>query len=100
MKQLNLAVIVAALILLVSGSAIAEDESKKMLSNQPFTGQRPYMKAPEQDKVYKAEDPWEGATLVTDESPDEATANKGQAKHQQLRLNFLGKRPYMENYPD
>jgi hypothetical protein len=94
MTRLNLAVLASALILLASGNAIAEELSKKSYSNHQFAGQRPYMKAPVQDNTYNAEDKWQGATLVSDINPDEAATNKGHDQHQQMRLNFLGKRPF------
>lgn len=94
MTRLNLAVLVSSLVLLASGSAIAEDVSKKSYSNHQFAGQRPYMKAPVQDDTYNADDQWQGATLVTDINPDETATGKGHDLHQQTRLNFLGKRPY------
>lgn len=97
MKRLNLAVLLASLALLVSGHVVAEEVSKKGYSNHQFSGQRPYMKAPDQDSTSNTEGQWEGATLVTDE---ETATNKGHSKHQQMRLNLLGKRPYMEKGPD
>lgn len=97
MKRLNLAVLLSSLVLLASGGAIADEVTKKGYSNQQFSGQRPYMKAPVQDNTYNADDQWEGATLVTDE---EAATTKSHAKHNQMRLNLLGKRPYMEKGTD
>lgn len=51
-----------------------------------FLGQRPYAKAP----APKPEQAWEGAGLVTDQP------EKRFDKHQQMRLHFIGKRPYIE----
>jgi hypothetical protein len=100
MKPFNLAVIVSAVILFTSGASIAGDSNAADVSNQTFTGQRPYMKAPTQDRVYRADDQWEGATLVTDINPDQPVAKKGHEKHQQMRLHMLGKRPYIEHPAD
>ncbi len=97
MKRLNIAVIMSALVLLFSGAAMADDASKKSFSNHQFSGQRPYMKAPVEDNAYKADDQWEGATLVTDE---ETVKSKSHAKHNQMRLHMLGKRPYIEHATD
>lgn len=94
MRNLNIAVIVSSVMLMVSGVAMAEEVSKKSFSNQHFNGQRPYMKAPVQDSTYKADDQWEGATLVTDINPDETATSNAHAKHQQMRLNSLAKRAY------
>lgn len=94
MKSLNLAVVVSSVMLVASSAAFAEAVSNKNLSNQQFTGQRPYMVAPVQDSTYSADDKWEGATLVTGVDADEAVANKGHAKHQQIRLNYLAKRAF------
>jgi hypothetical protein len=94
MKTLNLVAVISSVILLSSGVAIAEEVGKHNFSNQQFTGQRPYMKAPVQDSTYHANDQWEGATLVTDVNPDEVSASSAQAKHEPLRLNLLAKRAY------
>lgn len=93
MKTLNLAVITSVL-LVASGFAVAGETGSNQLSNQHFTGQRPFMKAPVQDHTYRADEQWEGATLVTEVNPDDVNASKAQTKHQQVRLNFLAKRAY------
>ena len=96
MKTLNAAVLASALMLLATGHVMAEEVTKKGYSNHQYSGQRPYMKAPAQDEVNNGK--WEGATLVTDE--DAAATEKNAAKHKQMRLNMLGKRPYMEKAVD
>lgn len=68
------------------------DNDVRNLHLKNFGGQRPYSKAPA-IKQQSPEDKWEGAGIVTDK-PD-----KGFDKHQQLRLNFIGKRPYVADYP-
>lgn len=93
MKTLNLAVI-TSVILFTSGFAVAGEVGSQQLTNQHFTGQRPFMKAPVQDNTYRADEQWEGATLVTEVNPDDVNASKPQTKHQQVRLNFLAKRAY------
>lgn len=67
---------------------LQQDNDVRTLHHKNFTSQRPYSKAPAA-KQQSPEDKWEGAGIVTDK-PD-----KGFDKHQQLRLNFIGKRPYI-----
>lgn len=72
-------------------SVYAEDpmtgeDGVNQLHHKNFLGQRPYAKAP----APKPDQVWEGAGLVTDQ-PD-----KRFDKHQQMRLHFIGKRPYIE----
>lgn len=90
MKKLNVIVFVSSLALLASGHAMADEYFKKGASNQQFSGQRPFMKAPVQDSTYSANDKWEGATLVVDQ---EATSKKATSQ-QALRLNMMAKRTY------
>jgi hypothetical protein len=95
MKSINLAVIVSSVMLLASGFAVAESAYDKNISNQNFS-KRPYHAAP-QENAYKADDQWEGATLRDGDAVEEsAAARKTSNTHKQLRLNSLGKRPYME----
>jgi hypothetical protein len=70
-----------------------KDNDIRTLHQKNFTSQRPYSKAPVA-KQQSPEDKWEGAGIVSD-SPD-----KGFDKHQQLRLNFIGKRPYVADPKD
>jgi hypothetical protein len=69
----------------------AQDNDVRTLHHKNFSS-RPYSKAPVA-KQQSAEDKWEGAGIVTD-SPD-----KGFDKHDQLRLNFIGRRPYVADTP-
>jgi hypothetical protein len=70
-----------------------KDNDIRTLHQKNFTSQRPYSKAPVA-KQQSPEDKWEGAGIVTD------TPDKGFDKHQQLRLNFIGKRPYVADPKD
>ncbi|MES2500940.1 MAG: hypothetical protein V4605_01090 [Pseudomonadota bacterium] len=90
MKNLNLAVIVSAAVLMVSGTVNAEDTYTKNVHNQNLS-KRPYHQ-PVPDSVYQKANEFEGATLVRGElSDDENAVNK----HQQvMRMNQLSKRPY------
>lgn len=95
MKSINLAMIVTSVMFLVSGMAVADGGFNKNLNNQNFS-KRPYHAAP-QDKAYKADDQWEGTTSRTDEALDENGAvSKNTRSQNHLRLNSLGKRPYMD----
>lgn len=71
-----------------AGELLEQGTQVRDLHKQNFIGQRAYHKAP----VAKADadDKWQGATLVT----DKVSEDKGHDKHQQLRLHFIGKRPY------
>jgi hypothetical protein len=53
---------------------------------------RPYQQAPADPALNKKEN-FEGATLI-----DESAETDG--KHKQMRLNMLGKRPYVERNTD
>lgn len=63
--------------------------SVRYLHKQHFHGQRAYSKEPVAQEA-AADAKWEGAGIVTDQLPED----KGFDKHQQLRLHFIGKRPY------
>lgn len=91
MKTLNLVVIVSAAILLASGLAHATD--KDNVNNQNLS-KRPYQQLPDESAYNKGEN-WEGATLVKERS-----ANEGPTEYQKLRINMLGKQPYMEGNKD
>jgi hypothetical protein len=69
-----------------------QDNDVRTLHHKNFSSQRPYSKTPVA-KQQSAEDKWEGAGIVTDK-PD-----PGFDKHQQLRLNFIGRRPYVADTP-
>jgi hypothetical protein len=89
MSKLLLAVLVAfGLTANVHANETQEqDTGVRTLHHKNFLGQRPYTKAPVA-KQQSADEQWEGAGIVTDKP-------KGYDKHQQLRLNFIGKRPYV-----
>lgn len=71
-----------------AGDLSANETGVRNLHHKNFTGQRPYSKAPEA-KQQSPEEQWEGTGIVTDKP------EKGYDKHQQMRLNFIGKRPYV-----
>ncbi|MDP8566349.1 hypothetical protein [Methylophilus aquaticus] len=71
-----------------AGDLSENDTGVRNLHQKNFTGQRPYSKAPQIKQQSPAEQ-WEGAGIVTDKP------EKGFDKHQQMRLNFMGKRPYV-----
>lgn len=89
MKNLNLAVIISTSLLLVSGLASAEDTTTKNI-NQNLS-KRPYHQ-PVVEKEKSVD--FEGATLVTD---GETTEEETVSRHKQLRINMLGRRPYVED---
>jgi hypothetical protein len=89
---MNLAVILSTAIFLTSGLAQAKDKSD--INNQNLS-KRPYQEIPE-DSANKKADGWEGATLQKKESKAEA----GPTEYQKLRINMLGKQPYMEGKVD
>lgn len=76
-----------------AGDLSENDTGVRNLHHKNFTGQRPYSKAPEV-KQQSPEEQWEGAGIVTDKP------EKGYDKHQQMRLNFIGKRPYVGTTTD
>lgn len=90
MSKLLLAVLVSfGLMANVHANETQEhDTDVRTLHHKNFLGQRPYSKAPEV-KPQSPDEKWEGAGIVTDKP------EKGYDKHQQLRLNFIGKRPYV-----
>ncbi|MBF4991534.1 hypothetical protein [Methylophilus sp. QUAN] len=63
-----------------------QDMGVKDLHHKNFLGQRPYAKTPVAKQ--NSDEKWVGAGIVTDKP------EKGFDKHQQMRLNFIGKRPY------
>jgi hypothetical protein len=90
MKSLNLAVIVSAAALMVSGLASAGDAYTKNVHNQNFS-KRPYAQ-PLPDSAYQKGNEFEGATLVRGEVSEDGSAVD--QKQQTQRLNNLSKRPY------
>lgn len=69
--------------------AVDQDLGVKELHHKNFLGQRPYAKAPVARQ--NPDEKWVGAGIVTDKP------EKGYDRHQQMRLNFIGKRPYTAN---
>jgi len=90
MKSLNLAVIVSAVALMVSGLASAEDAFNKNVHNQNLS-KRPYAQ-PLPESAYQKANEFEGATLVRGEVNEDGSATDH--KQQAQRLNNLSKRPY------
>lgn len=91
MKSINLAVIVSAATLLLSGLAHAEDAYQKSVRNQNLVSKRPYAQ-PLPESAYQQADTFEGATLVRGEVNEDG--NAVDTKQQAQRLNNLSKRPY------
>lgn len=91
MKSLNLTVIVSTAMLMMSG-AINAEETSTYQAQQNFA-KRPYHQ-PLPESAYQKQNEFEGATLVTEDN-DEAKADV--SKHKQLRINMLGRRPYVED---
>jgi hypothetical protein len=89
MKRLNLAVIVSTAIILASGLANATDRDN--VNNQNLS-KRPYQQVPD-ESANKNEEDWEGASLVKKQE-------KGPTEYQKLRINMLGKQPFMEGKLD
>lgn len=90
MKTMNLAVIVSAVALMVSGLANAEVANKNNVHHQNLS-KRAYAQ-PLPESAYQQADGFEGATLVV-EGVDE-DGNTGNQKQHAQRLNNLSKRPY------
>jgi hypothetical protein len=86
MKSLNLAAIsISALLFTGLASADVTTNINQNLSKRPY-----HQPVVEKEKS----NDFEGATLVTE---DEATEKDGVSKHKQLRINMLGRRPYVED---
>lgn len=67
--------------------SVDQESALQQMHQQHQLGKRPYAKAPVARQ--NADEKWVGAGIVTD-SPE-----KGYDKHQQMRLHFIGKRPYV-----
>lgn len=91
MRQLLLAVLISIGLIAVAHAAEVDAQGTNIrnIHKQNFHGQRAYGKEPVA-QAESADAKWEGAGIVTDQSPED----KGFDKHQQLRLHFIGKRPY------
>jgi len=86
MKSLNLAAIsISALLFTGLASADVTTNINQNLSKRPY-----HQPVVEKEKS----NDFEGATLVTE---DEAAEKDGVSKHKQLRINMLGRRPYVED---
>ncbi|MDO9150159.1 MAG: hypothetical protein Q7U33_02135 [Methylotenera sp.] len=90
MKNKYLITLLSAATLLAAG-AVSADEDYKHINKQNLS-KRPYQQAPADPALNKKEN-FEGATLI-----DESAETDG--KHKQMRLNMLGKRPYVERNTD
>lgn len=89
MKTINVLVLVFITTLMASGLAQAKD--KNDINNQNLS-KKPYQQLPD-ESAYNNEESWEGATLVKEQ-------DSGPTEYQKLRINMLGKQPYMEGKPD
>lgn len=92
MSKLLLAVLAVGLVAQVQADDLPDGETNvRTQHHNNFVGQRPYSKAPKV-QAKGADQAWEGTGLVT-QTPEEA--EKALMKHNQLQLNFMGKRPYV-----
>lgn len=89
-KQIGLVVLASASMVLASMQVNAADERNKNINHQHLS-KRPYQAAPEAS-ASEPKDQWEGATYINDENK----ADNLPTKHQQMRINMLGRHPYME----
>jgi hypothetical protein len=97
MKSLKLAMIVSSIMLAVAGVAQAEsatgvDQGNRL--NHNFMSKRAYQAPVENNKANKVDEQWEGATLI--EEDENSAASKNARNLKQLKINSLGRRPYME----
>lgn len=92
MSKLLLALLAVGLATQVQAADLPDADSNVRQQHQKhFFGQRPYSKVP--DVQARGENQaWEGTGLVTQ---DPEQAEKALVKHNQLQLNFMGKRPYL-----
>jgi hypothetical protein len=91
MKSLKLAVIVSAVMLSVAGLAQADSADRL---NHNFTSKRAYQAPVENKQTNKADPQFEGATLVPED--ENSVESKNARNLKQLKINSLGRRPYME----
>jgi len=66
--------------------AVDQDATVNQMHQHNFLGKRPYAKTPVAKQ--NPDEKWVGAGIVTDKP------EKGFDKHQQMRLNFIGRRPF------
>ncbi len=91
MKNLKLAVTVSAVMLSVSGLALADNIERL---NHNFMSKRAYQAPVENNKSNKADEQFEGATLVPED--ENSVESKNARNLKQLKINSLSRRPYME----
>ena len=89
MKSKYLITLLSTAILLGASAAHADEDYTHI--NKQNLSKRPYQHVPA-DAANK-KDGFEGATLINENAEVEA-------KHKQMRLNMLGKRPYLEKNTD
>jgi len=91
MKSLKLAVIVSAVMLSLAG--LAQADSTNRLNHQ-FMSKRAYQAPVENNESNKADEKFEGATLVTED--ENSVESKNARNLKQLKINSLSRRTYME----
>ena len=103
MKSLKLVIMVKSLVttaVMLSVTSFAQAESvtnqKENMNrlNHHFSSKRPYQAPVENKQTTKADEQWEGATLVPNDETSVESKNARNLK--QLRINSLGRRPYIE----
>jgi hypothetical protein len=90
MKSKSLITLMSTAVLLVAGSAYADEDYSQI--NKQNLSKRPYQQVPAATE-YNKKDGFEGATLINENA-------EADGKHKQMRLNMLGKRPYFEKNTD
>lgn len=91
MKKISIMAILSAAMLLPAGAVYAENAQHDSINKQNLS-RRPYQQVPAENASRK--DSFEGATLINEESENQ------KKNQQQIRLNMLGKRPFMEKNTD
>lgn len=77
---------------------VAHAEGMAKGNQNQFLGRRAYAATPA-EKPSKAEAPWEGTGMVTNQMPDENAVTDTEKPHpKQMRLHFLGKRPFGDTH--
>lgn len=90
MKSKSLITLLSTAVLLMAGSASADEDYSHI--NKQNLSKRPYQQVPA-ESAYNKKEGFEGATLINENVETDA-------KHKQMRLNMLGKRPYLEKNTD
>jgi methionine-rich copper-binding protein CopC len=98
MKGLKLAALISAVMLTVAGiaqaeSSIGHQESVNRL-NHNFSSKRAYQAPVDLNNANKADEQFEGATLLPKD--EDSIESKSERNLKQLKINSLGRRPYME----